>query len=131
MYNQINKDQIFQSIIANKDVFIIRPEEEKCTWINPLTVNDIMLLVKEDSLIVVKEDKKSYTTDSSIKFIDPAKFTDRMHKENIRSKELASLSGVSDWSISKYVHHKNKPRRDTLERICKVLKCNPEDILED
>lgn len=52
-------------------------------------------------------------------------------KRKMRSRDLASLVGITEQNISLLKSGKVKGVRfDTLERICEVLECQPGDILE-
>jgi putative transcriptional regulator len=52
-------------------------------------------------------------------------------KRNMRSRELATLVGITEVNLSLLKSGKVKGVRfDTLERICAALECQPGDILE-
>lgn len=52
-------------------------------------------------------------------------------KRKMRSKELAELIGITPANLSILKSGKAKAIRfSTLEAICKVLECQPSDILE-
>ena len=52
-------------------------------------------------------------------------------KRKMRSRELAELVGITEQNISLLKSGKVKGVRfETLESICKVLQCQPGDILE-
>ncbi len=52
-------------------------------------------------------------------------------KRKMRSRELAELVGITEQNISLLKSGKVKGLRfETLESICKVLQCQPGDILE-
>ena len=52
-------------------------------------------------------------------------------KRKMRSRELAELVGIPEQNISLLKSGKVKGLRfETLESICKVLQCQPGDILE-
>lgn len=54
-----------------------------------------------------------------------------MAKRKISSQELAEKIGITNANLSILKTNKGKAIRfSTLERICKVLKCQPGDILE-
>jgi len=52
-------------------------------------------------------------------------------KRKMRSKELAERIGITEQNVSLLKSGKVKGIRfETLEKICKVLQCQPGDILE-
>jgi len=52
-------------------------------------------------------------------------------RRKMRSKELAERIGITEQNVSLLKSGKVKGVRfDTLEQICKVLECQPGDILE-
>jgi putative transcriptional regulator len=52
-------------------------------------------------------------------------------RRKMRSKELAERIGITEQNVSLLKSGKVKGVRfETLERICKVLECQPGDILE-
>ena len=52
-------------------------------------------------------------------------------RRKMRSRDLAAAVGITEQNISLLKSGKVKGVRfDTLERICKVLNCQPGDILE-
>lgn len=52
-------------------------------------------------------------------------------KRKMRSKELATRVGITEANLSLFKNSKVKGIRfSTLEAICKVLDCQPGDILE-
>ncbi|SEK89806.1 transcriptional regulator [Maribacter orientalis] len=52
-------------------------------------------------------------------------------EHNMKSKELAELIGITEANLSILKSGKAKAIRfSTLEAICKVLECQPADILE-
>ncbi len=54
-----------------------------------------------------------------------------MAKRKIRSKDLASQIGISEQNLSLLKTGKVKGMRfETLQKICRILKCQPGDILE-
>ena len=55
-----------------------------------------------------------------------------MAKRKISSGELAALIGITPANLSILKNNKAKAIRfSTLEEICRVLECQPGDILED
>lgn len=51
-------------------------------------------------------------------------------RRKMRSKELAALVGITEQNISLLKSGKVKGVRfETLEKICRVLKCQPGDLL--
>ncbi|PCJ37319.1 MAG: Cro/Cl family transcriptional regulator [Alphaproteobacteria bacterium] len=54
-----------------------------------------------------------------------------MAKRKIRSKDLAAQIGISEQNLSLLKTGKVKGMRfDTLQKICRILDCQPGDILE-
>ena len=54
-----------------------------------------------------------------------------LSERNIKSKELAEMIGITEANLSILKSGKAKAIRfSTLEAICKVLECQPADILE-
>jgi putative transcriptional regulator len=52
-------------------------------------------------------------------------------KRKMRSKDLAERIGITEQNVSLLKSGKVKGMRfDTLDKICKVLQCQPGDILE-
>lgn len=52
-------------------------------------------------------------------------------KKKMRSKELAELIGITEQNLSILKTGKAKALRfSTLENICKILDCQPSDLLE-
>lgn len=52
-------------------------------------------------------------------------------KRKMRSRELAELIGIAEPNVSLLKSGKVKGVRfDTLESLCKVLQCQPGDLLE-
>ena len=49
--------------------------------------------------------------------------------KDLKRKDLESLAGVSHYTINKLNKGENVTT-DTLGKICKVLECNVEDIME-
>ena len=52
-----------------------------------------------------------------------------MKKKDMKKKDLAELADVSSYTITKMSKGENVTT-DTLGKICKVLGCNVEDIME-
>ncbi len=54
-----------------------------------------------------------------------------MAKRKMRSKDLAAQVGISEQNLSLLKTGKVKGMRfDTLQKICRILDCQPGDILE-
>ncbi|MBK2123698.1 helix-turn-helix domain-containing protein [Fangia hongkongensis] len=54
-----------------------------------------------------------------------------MAKRKVRSKDLAKAIGLTEQNLSILKNNKAKAVRfSTLEEICRVLKCQPGDLLE-
>lgn len=70
-----------------------------------------------------------------------SKISDRMHnllrQKDIKQKELAQMTGLSEANICNYVSGKYPPKVDTIERIAKALNVPPiylvgwEDQIDD
>ncbi|MBT9312965.1 helix-turn-helix domain-containing protein [Leptothoe kymatousa TAU-MAC 1615] len=54
-----------------------------------------------------------------------------MAEKNIRNKDLATLTGISERSISRLKVRRQVSRIDaqTLDALCKALKCQPGDLM--
>ncbi|MBR2376913.1 MAG: helix-turn-helix transcriptional regulator [Clostridia bacterium] len=54
-----------------------------------------------------------------------------MKKQNIGQKDLAKLSGVTESSVSRYLHSDKKPRLDIIINFAKALNLKTEYLLEE
>ncbi len=59
------------------------------------------------------------------------KVKDLMKSRNINQKQLSELSGISESSISRYLHSGQRPRMDVVVNIAKALSVETEYLLED
>jgi len=59
------------------------------------------------------------------------KVKDLMKRRNINQKQLSELSGISESSISRYLHSGQRPRMDVVVNIAKALSVETEYLLED
>jgi transcriptional regulator with XRE-family HTH domain len=55
----------------------------------------------------------------------------RMKEQKLTASELANKAGMSKDAISTYTTMRSLPTPKTLERLAKVLKCKPQDLLPD
>lgn len=54
-----------------------------------------------------------------------------MNQQNITQKQLSKLSGISESSISRYLHAEKRPRMDVVVNIAKALHVETEYLLDD
>ena len=59
------------------------------------------------------------------------KVLSEMRKKNIGQKDLAKLSGVTESSVSRYLHSDQKPRLDIIINFAKALNVKTEYLLAD
>ena len=125
MLEQIKKNEVVENIMAGHNVFVVK----ETVNVNDMSLGEIANLPSDTVFLLAKKKLIRSTTEN--KFVDTRKFTRMLHDRNIFQTELAKLAGVNSVTISALIYHKNKPRVDTLKKICDVLKCEPNEILED
>ena len=54
-----------------------------------------------------------------------------MAKNHINQKELANRLGVSESSVSNWLHETNTPRTGMLNKLANIFECEPSDLLAD
>lgn len=54
-----------------------------------------------------------------------------MNDKKINQKELAKLSGITESSISRYLHSEQRPRLDIIVNIAKAFEVDPDYLLND
>ena len=59
------------------------------------------------------------------------KVTELMKQRNITQKQLAQLSGITESSISRYLHSEQRPRMDIVVNVAKALHVETEYLLDD
>lgn len=59
------------------------------------------------------------------------KVADLMNQRGINQKQLATLSGITESSISRYLHSEQRPRMDIVVNIAKALHVETEYLLEE
>lgn len=59
------------------------------------------------------------------------KVTKIMKERDITQKQLAQLSGITESSISRYLHSKQRPRIDIVVNIAKALHVETDFLLDD
>lgn len=59
------------------------------------------------------------------------KVTELMNQRNISQKQLSQLSGITESSISRYLHSEQRPRMDIVVNIAKALHVETEYLLDD
>lgn len=59
------------------------------------------------------------------------KVTNIMAQRNINQKQLSQLSGITESSISRYLHSNQRPRIDIVINIARALGVETEFLLED
>ena len=52
-----------------------------------------------------------------------------MEQENLKQKDLAKKIGVTEISMSRYIHGTRKPKYDVVLKICEVLGCSVDYLL--
>jgi hypothetical protein len=45
--------------------------------------------------------------------------------------QIAGEANLKDWQLSAYYHGRTRPPMLHLRRICAVLECDPDDVLEE
>ncbi len=59
------------------------------------------------------------------------KVTELMSQRNITQKQLSLLSGITESSISRYLHSEQRPRMDIVVNIAKALHVQTDYLLDD
>jgi len=59
------------------------------------------------------------------------KTTELMSQMDISQKQLSQLSGITESSISRYLHSEQRPRMDIVVNIAKALRVETEYFLDD
>ncbi len=59
------------------------------------------------------------------------KVTNLMTERGINQKQLSQLSGITESSISRYLHSSQRPRMDIVVNIAKALHVETEYLLDD
>lgn len=59
------------------------------------------------------------------------KVTELMKQRNITQKQLSQLSGITESSISRYLHSEQRPRMDIVVNVAKALHVETEYLLDD
>lgn len=59
------------------------------------------------------------------------KVTKLMNERNITQKQLSQLSGITESSISRYLHSNQRPRMDIVVNIAKALHVETEYLLDE
>ena len=59
------------------------------------------------------------------------KVLDLMEQRNIKQKELSRLSGITESSISRYLHSDKRPRLDVVVNIAKALSVETNYLLDE
>lgn len=59
------------------------------------------------------------------------KVTNLMSERGINQKQLSQLSGITESSISRYLHSSQRPRMDVVVNIAKALHVETEYLLDD
>lgn len=131
MIKQIEKNEIFEHIINQHDVYCADLNQVTLAWANDMTVDDIMKRLQSGCKFFIDEKERATAfSGHELKRVDIMKFHQKLHDENITKTELSNLSGVNINTVLN-MSKGSRPRRSTLERLCKVLKCTPEDLLEE
>ena len=59
------------------------------------------------------------------------KVSQLMNERNINQKQLSQLSGITESSISRYLHSSQRPRMDIVVNIAKALHVKTEYLLDE
>ena len=59
------------------------------------------------------------------------KVNDLMKQRNITQKQLSTMSGITESSISRYLHSEQRPRMDIVVNIAKALHVETDYLLDD
>lgn len=59
------------------------------------------------------------------------KVTKLMNEQNITQKQLSQLSGITESSISRYLHSNQRPRMDIVVNVAKALHVETEYLLDE
>jgi len=59
------------------------------------------------------------------------KVTELMNQRNITQKQLSQLSGITESSISRYLHSEQRPRMDIVVNIAKALHVETGYLLDE
>ncbi len=59
------------------------------------------------------------------------KVSQLMNERNINQKQLSQLSGITESSISRYLHSSQRPRMDIVVNISKALHVETEYLLDE
>lgn len=54
-----------------------------------------------------------------------------MERKNLSQKDLAELSGITESSVSRYLHSEKRPRLDVIINFAKALGVKTEYLIED
>ena len=131
MIKQIEKNEVFENILNEHDVYCVGLNEVTIKWANEMTVDAIVERLKNGCKFITDEKERvTGFTGRELRRIDPMKFYQKLHDDNINKAELARLSGVNPNTITQ-IAKGSRPRKETLEKICKVLKCSADDLLEE
>lgn len=131
MIKQIEKNEIFENILNDHDVYCIDLNNIEIKWANEMTIDCIKEKIANGYRFIIDEKERVQGfTGKEIRKVNVEKFYEKLHDENITKAELARLSGVNPNTIS-LMGKGSRPRKDTLEKVCKILKCAAEDILND
>lgn len=59
------------------------------------------------------------------------KVTVLMHEQNITQKQLSQLSGITESSVSRYLHSDRRPRMDVVVNFAKALGVTTDYLLDE
>lgn len=131
MIKQIEKNEIFENILNDHDVYCVDLNNIDIKWANEMTIDGIKEKIAEGYRFIIDEKERVQGfTGKEIHKVDVGKFHQKLHDDNITKTQLAKLSGVNINTIT-LMSKGSRPRKETLEKVCKVLKCAAEDILND
>ena len=59
------------------------------------------------------------------------KILDLMEQRNISQKQLSKMSGISESSLSRYLHSGNRPRLDVVVNVARALQVETNYLLDE
>ena len=54
----------------------------------------------------------------------------RINRLNIDQRELARRAGISEVTLSRYIHCTRKPTIDIVKKLAQALECEPSDLID-
>lgn len=129
MIKEIKKNEIFDRVCNGQDVFAVDLNAVSIVWVNDMTIEQIMQYAKEGATFIINENNPVVRFDGkTIRKVDAKKFMQMLHDLNMSQNDLRNLAGISSTTIVS-LKQGSTPQKKTLDKICAVLHCDPEDIL--